>query len=103
MTDLVEVMARAICIQQGRDPDEGVKGIGSGILGVGEPTPVWKYAEGMVRAAVGALESAGYRVVPIEPTMEMRAAAREYADQFYISDGAWAWPIMLAAAPKVGK
>lgn len=83
MSDLVEVLrdailGEAICVENG---------IANG--------------EEIARACLAALESAGYRVVPVEPTQEMLIAAREAANQSYIPNGSWAWEIMLAAAPKV--
>ncbi len=52
---MIERAARAICVANGRDPDQAIKGIGTGILGVGEPTPLWKHAEAMARAAIAAM------------------------------------------------
>lgn len=63
MADPVEIMARAICV----DPDERAGPNGE---------PTWRYSIPNSRAAIAALESAGYRIAGPEPTEEMYRAGR---------------------------
>lgn len=60
------------------------------------------------RAALAAVEAAGYRVVPVEPTAEMIRAALVEADRhgylalkgyFTDDEATFCWRAMLAAAP----
>lgn len=73
MTDLVEALARALCIADRRDPDEDWTTDGVIQLDIALPEgeeQLWRthpYA-GRARAALSALEAAGYRLVPVEPT-----------------------------------
>ena len=85
MTDLVEVLARAI---SGRIyGDERIEHA--------LPHTQEKMRQ-CARSALTALESAGYRVVPVEPTPEMKWAMFEQGD---ISINGYR--CALAAAPKV--
>lgn len=51
---------------------------------------------GMALAVLTAIEKAGHRLVPVEPTPEMLAAVRWDDD-----DARAGWDCMLSAAPKV--
>jgi hypothetical protein len=90
MTDLVEAVAQAILSHN----------------------PTWKDATVEARAALAAIEAAGWRVVPAEPTAEMWngwiSVNHEYdlvtQHAYFDGDsGNWhaCWDAMLAAAPKV--
>ena len=89
MAEVIEAMARAMCIDGGFDPDVGLFG------------PCWRYYVPSARAALAAmLEAVG------EPTQEMREAfvelalrvslSREYTWGDYANDQ---WKVMLAASP----
>lgn len=52
------------------------------------------------RAALSAIEAAGLRVVPVEPTPTMYGAALEVLVP--AADAHAAWSAMLSAAPKIG-
>ena len=67
----------------------------------------------IARAALSAIEAAGYRVVPVEPTEEMVKAFETPQVEFPLGNGQTlkvhgmthyadnVWRLMLAAAPKV--
>ncbi len=92
MTDLVEVLARAIY-------DEADSGRYGGHLSD------YRFHDGrtcldgawdlnaFARAALTAIETAGYRVVPVEPTAEMLAGVPDWDEAV--------WRTMLAAARKL--
>ena len=72
---LIETMARAYCRANGWDADEITPD------GEGKPTWVWHTDEG--HAALTAIEAAGMRVVPVEPTEPMM---EQYKRTFISSD-----------------
>lgn len=66
MSDLVEIIARALCKAEGANPD------GHGVCEKGlDPEPAWRYFDSEARAVLTALSEAGWVVVPIKPTQEM--------------------------------
>lgn len=98
MSDLVEIVARANYEKVMRD----------------STAESWEDAHGVTRAAfrqavvdfIIAIEKAGYRIVPVEPTPEMENAADaclSYCEECKngTSHPVVIWPAMLAAAPKV--
>lgn len=62
--ELIEVMARAQCSEGGFDPDERMPNDG----------PRWGYYVPGVEVALAALEAAGVRLVPVNPTGVMALA-----------------------------
>lgn len=64
---IIEVMARAECVEGGYDPDERMPNDG----------PRWGYYVPGVTAALSAIEAAGVRLVPVEPTQDMTGAVLE--------------------------
>lgn len=102
MTDLVETLARALCVVAGHDPH----GPTCDIYVPDDPHAgiPWAGYRRDARAIVAALESAGYRVVPVEMTEAMIAAAwapRYDPDQAPTTATKASWSSVLAAAPKV--
>lgn len=95
MTDLVEVLATTIVVEARE------------FLGVVENS------RDVVKAQLAALESSGYRLVPIEPTKEMieegdgalewdsSDATGHWFVRYHPGDAAKSWGAMLAAAPKI--
>lgn len=86
MSDLIEAMARAICGEAGYD----------------KPWEAFNASErdmfvDCARAALAAIEAAGYRIVPVEPTWEMLEAGQA-ADR---EVGFHSLAAAIAAAPKV--
>lgn len=77
MTDLVEAVERAILALN----------------------PKWEEAEDEARAALAAIEAAGYRVLPVEVTDDMEVAANEMLHDWVCAQQCW--DAMLDAAPKV--
>lgn len=57
-------------------------------------------ARQIAKVALAAIESAGFRVVPVEPTPTMYGAALE--DLVPAADAHAAWSAMLSAVPKIG-
>lgn len=104
MTDLTETMARAMW-----DRMVGYRRIAWDQLDVEDQDVFRAYA----RAAHAAIEAAGYRVVPVEPTEAMRAAFNTPMLDMPLGNGQsvkvhgfthyaeGVWKDMLAAAPKV--
>ena len=79
------------------------KAIGAELFGLCEPdkTPNnWASSMNAARAAVAAIEAAGYRIVPVEPTMDMRAAgAKAMYPSVRFTGTSWdVYSAMLAAA-----
>ena len=69
--------------------------------GNGAPNAPWI---DLARASITAIEAAGYRVVPVEPTEEMADAGTDARWQSVIRDAnnvREIWTAMLSAAPKV--
>lgn len=101
MSDIVEIMARAICIDVGELPDS----IDGGLIMRGREgvRPNCEGYESTARAALTALEEKGYVVVKKVPTEEMLVALdntpdkewRTGTDHEYWTD---LWNIMLAAS-----
>jgi hypothetical protein len=79
MTTLIEMMAKAI-----DQSDEAVGG-----------ERHMEYWHDLARAALAAIEAAGYRVVPVQPTPDMLFELYDRANTTK------AYADMLAAAPKV--
>ncbi len=77
MSDLGEIVANAM----GAPTDDNEWG---------EYPPFKRFA----RLAITAIEKAGHRIVPVEPTFEMRKVCSFETAEVE-------WPAMLAAAPKV--
>ena len=94
MTNLVETVARAI---------------GETAYGFVDPcmTNTWASSHDLARAALTAIEAAGYRVVPVEPTerMEMAGKCELVTHEMPVWGAKYiakmAYTAMLAAAPKV--
>jgi hypothetical protein len=90
--DLVEIVARATCQWDGTDPDE--------IMPDGKPR--WCDRIDSVTFLFGpALQSAGYAVVPVEPTEAMLSVGAEsYGDPFYfkMDDARECYTAMIQAA-----
>lgn len=90
--DLIETMARAICGEAGYD----------------KPWDAFNASErdmfvDCARAALAAIEAAGYRVVPVEPTEEMICAGISAIQNHTMRmEVIVAYNVMLAAAPKHG-
>ena len=77
--ELTEAMARALCRENGIDPDGGIPGKKfnwqlNAILGV-------------ALAALAAIEAAGFVVVPKEPTWEMLRAAAPLPEHLFVGRG----------------
>ena len=89
---LIEAMARAICWKNGMNPDLTLGGDGQNFL--------WHEYISQATAALTAIEAAGMRVVPVEPTTEMEVAGTEtWLCEAAMEDRAAAcWTAMLAAA-----
>lgn len=58
--EIVEVMARALAEHDGRDPDAAATWFGG--------NKIWVEYESDAKAALSALDAAGMRVVPVEPS-----------------------------------
>lgn len=93
MSDLVEIGALGVCKNRTVS---------------GEDWRMWwndaEHREPMledVRAAITAIEKAGYRLVPLKPTDKMKAAWSEAYPGPDENDCEVEWSAMLAAAPKV--
>lgn len=79
--ELIEAVARAICLRTGDNPSE------------------WTDWEDEARAAIAAIEASGsHRVVPVEPTEEIKNALAVHL--FHIEPEP-TYAAMLAAAPSV--
>ena len=87
-TDLVEAVARACAASD--DETAGAR--------------YTNYWADMARAALAAIEAAGWRVVPVEPTEAMKVAGLKQAmmaePDGFINQAIAAYVAMLAAAPK---
>lgn len=101
MTDtdaLVEEIAKAMFVRPFRD----------GPVQLSVAVPSWggvgahkrEEFRNHARAALSAIEAAGWRVVPVEPTTTMYGAALE--DLVPAADAHAAWTAMLSAAPRIG-
>jgi len=93
--DLVERLARAICLDLGDDPDE----LCVLIAGREGTRPAWEGFVSTTTAVLAEIEAAGYAVVPVEPTAEMEAAGNEPLSWVMTSAGT-VWRAMLAASRK---
>ena len=92
----IEIMARAISLDLGEDPDA------RDVLIRGRPgeRPHWEGFESAAEAALTALEASGRAVVPREPTEDMiLAGTREIMSPSPQTDAREAWEAMLAASP----
>ena len=87
MSELVEIVARAITCRYGNDPDGGV----------GE-SKNWTLYRFDALAALRAIEGAGYKVVGREATEEMLEALKSWDSEGY----AGIWDAAFDAAPTVG-
>ncbi len=92
---LIEAVATALWQQ------ESLRALGRNRLVAGDEWDdgdrnVWR---GLARAALAAIEAAGFRVVPVDPTPTMYGAALE--DLVPPADAHAAWRSMLSAAPKL--
>jgi len=94
---MLEQAARAVCVSQRRNPDEPIKGLGSGILAVGDPTPLWRYAVPLVQAVLEELK---------KPNGPMLDAGRSLTRAAGTDSGSWhdlhgdpesVWEAMLLA------
>lgn len=115
---MVERVARAICVSDGRDPD------GHDIMFIcgpnNEPLPCWHGYVDLAEAALQASVPPGYALVPVEPTQEMLRAvtppesewvghqspppgAIERWRQAHARKAAANWKAMLAAAQEERK
>jgi len=97
--ELIEAVAKAICRENlisTKQPDDPET------MGY-----YWKSFQGEARAALTAIEAAGYAVVPVEPTSEMIAAGIFAETIVGPGDVKWKAPVnsiyltMLSARPKV--
>lgn len=59
MTDIVEIIARAICEEDGNDPDQN-------LWLVDASHPRWFYNRQRAEAVIAALKANGYAIVPVE-------------------------------------
>jgi len=104
MTDLIETVARAIADRH--DNYEWDMRPGNHGPHNNEPMPKEAFID-EARAAIHAIEAAGYRIVPVEPTEEMlkngdlclMGCRDDYGESCY--GGRHVWAELLAAAPKV--
>lgn len=103
MADLVEVLAHRIANQWLLDDQQ--KAIEGGCDVMLRIDPYLPKARVDVAFTLAALEAAGYRVVPVEPTAEMIAAwGTTEPPEWQADDDAYCrtgWRDMLAAAPKI--
>lgn len=71
---LIEVMARALCVDDGVDPDV------AGYDRTGRDFPNWYVVQGTAETVLAAIEAAGVRLVPGTLTKDMCMACM-YSDQ----------------------
>lgn len=64
MTDIIEIMARAMCLDDGNDPD-------ADFVGGAKKWEAYAHDAGI---CVAALTEAGFAIVPVEPTEAMADA-----------------------------
>ncbi len=104
MTDtdaLVEAVAKAI-------QDTTCRVISEDSLGVVATSLPDDECVNAARAALSAIEAAGWRVVPVEPTQEMIEAGlegevvRDSSGTSWRSPTAYVYSAMLSAAPRIG-
>lgn len=93
--EIEEIVARALCKEDGHDPDEWASHF--------TDEKLWMEWREAARAALRALEEAGYAVVPREATPEMqKAALGAFANLPDPKASAWdamqGWRAMLDAA-----
>ena len=91
MTDMIERVARAICIEDGCDPDQIAVGIGHR-MPEGKSYPLWHARTQQARAAIEAMR---------EPTADMVAIALPSLSCAYghePEDAAVVWAAMVDAA-----
>ena len=69
--ELIEVMARALCVDDGVDPDV------VGYDRTGRDFPNWYVVQGTAETVLAALEAAGVRLVPIEGWQPIETAPRD--------------------------
>jgi hypothetical protein len=100
MSDVVEVIARALCRKQWVDASCAPPEIEACV------NREWKDFDSEARSVLSAIRSAGYAIVPKEPTREMADAA--YARQDGLNaprpvglNYSAVYETMIAAAPKV--
>ena len=92
-------------------PDAGkklVEVVARGMQTAEEWSTFWGHDDAckLAQAALRAIEAAGYRIVPVEPTEEMlkkgvHAFQHSYASEDTLADWRANYRAMLAAAPKV--
>lgn len=95
MTDIVEIMARAMCCDQIEAPDDVL------VNKDGKDFYIWETHVYAANQVLTALQAAGYVVVPKEPTEAMLQAgrvARMNIEGGYGGPGPW--EAMLAASGK---
>lgn len=90
---LREAVARAQCAAGGLDPDE--------IMPNGWPR--WRYYLPTTDAALSAIEAAGWRIVPLEPTLDMIQAHYDAhaAAETVFAEAEVVYRAMLDAAPRL--
>jgi hypothetical protein len=106
MSDVVEIVARALCPEA---TDETNRLTGDDGMNYPAGEPHWKAHIDDAKGLFSALDAAGYAVVPKEPTPEMIEAWDSAAPGPVSDDAAWTnencaradYVAMLAAAPKV--
>lgn len=108
--DLVELVARH-AFERGVENGHRAGYTGPRMTWEGESDALREDWRRIILAALSALEAAGYRVVPVEPTEAMCEAGEnsgflmwspEPGEGLDGADMETAWTAMLAAAPKVG-
>lgn len=83
MTDPVEVMARAHCVADGKDPDGDFRIGETATLSVAVERgkeQLWRVKVRRMRAMIAALDAAGWAIVPKEATAEITAHANAMDD-----------------------
>lgn len=99
---MIERVARALCIADGRDPDEDWRVGPTGLFAEVHIKPGeeqrWRTYVRKVRAAFAEIERLGFVVVPREPTEEMVASGHLSMDRDGWDGAKTCWEWMIAAA-----
>lgn len=75
MTDKIEIMARAICAEDGNDPDVN-------LWLVDAWHPRWWYNRKRAQAAIKALEANGFAIVPSVATLDIGEAMFDAVERY---------------------